>query len=92
MAGTVRLALVCRASTSHLYQVPVLRKCSTKWHTTLVFLLYNFNDDLLHNSKQPDFITFSCSLKKPGKKLMDLCECAQLIFNCAVEKVVETGR
>lgn len=52
--------------------------------TTLMMIYYTI-------CKQPDFLTFLCSLKKPGKKLMELCECAHLIFNCVVEKMVETG-
>lgn len=31
-------------------------------------------------------------LKETWKKNWWNCECAQLIFNCVVEKVVETGR
>lgn len=56
------------------------------------FSAVQLKDDLILNSKQPDIKTFLCSLKKSGKKSVELCECAQLIFNCAVEGAVETGR
>lgn len=66
IADSVRLTLVSRASRSHLYWVPMSGKCSTTWHISLLFLLYNFNDDLIHSSK-PDFK--ASSLKKSGKKI-----------------------